>query len=191
MDVTVVSGVPGVGSSSVCRAARRRLDDGYGLINFGDVMLEAAASRGLVESRNDIASLPVEETRLLQRRAGEYVARRAHMRSILLNTHLVVRTDQGYLPGLPPEVLADVDPDRLVLVEASAETVADRRSAGDYRDHRGGTVREVSFERDLNRAAATTCAAEAGIPIELIENDAAVEEAGDALAGVVGAGGES
>jgi adenylate kinase len=191
MDVTVVSGVPGVGSSSVCRAARRRLDDGYELINFGDVMLEAAASRGLVESRNDLATLPVEETRLLQRRAGEYVARRAHMRSVLLNTHLVVRTDQGYLPGMPPEVLADVEPNRLVLVEAGAETVAERRSASDYREHRGGTAREVSFEQDLNRAAATTYAAEAGVPIELVENDAAVEEAGDALAAVVGAGGDS
>ncbi|MDZ7731020.1 MAG: AAA family ATPase [Natrialbaceae archaeon] len=77
MDVTIVTGVPGVGTSHVSREARRSLEDGYELLNFGDIMLEQAVAQGLVTDRDDLASLSRRDIRLLQRRSGEFVATRA------------------------------------------------------------------------------------------------------------------
>lgn len=188
MDVTVVTGVPGVGASNVCREARTRLADDYELLNFGDIMLEEAVTRGLVRERDELATLPLRDIRLLQRRAGEFVARRAYSRSIILNTHLVVATVHGFVPGLPPTVLADVSPDRFVLVEADPSVVSDRRKTVEYRTYREQGQRAIDLHQDLNRASAATHAAETGGTIRLVDNDGPVEEAATALAEIVSVG---
>ena len=123
MDVTVVSGVPGVGASRVCQEARSRLGEGYTLLNFGDVMLERAVARDrdLGADRDDLATLPRREIRLLQRRAAEFVAATARSQAVILDTHLAVATAHGFLTGMPDAVLADVDPARFVLVEAGSD----------------------------------------------------------------------
>jgi adenylate kinase len=184
MSVTLVSGVPGVGSSAVCREARRSLGEGYELLNFGDAMLEQAMTHGLTRRREELPTLTVRETRRLQRRAGEYVADRARSTDILLNTHLAVETDHGYLPGLPEDVLADVAPDQFVLVEAAPETIRDRREAAD-RSYDDGSLRQVTFEQDLNRAAAFSYAMRTGAPVRLVENTGDVATAATDLAAAV------
>ncbi|OYR88207.1 adenylate kinase, partial [Halorubrum distributum] len=90
MSVTLVSGVNGVGLSSVCQAVRRGLGDGYKLINFGDVMLEQAAAMGITTERAQLGTLSQTETRRLQRRAGEFVAEEAATTNVILSTHLAV-----------------------------------------------------------------------------------------------------
>jgi adenylate kinase len=188
MDVTVVSGVPGVGASRVCEAARRDLGDGYELVNLGDVMLEEAATHRLVESRDELSTLTRRELRVLQRRAGEYVAARARGRAVLLNTHLAVPTVHGYLPGLPDPLLADVAPDRFVLIEADPETIAERRDETDHRTYRETGPRAVDFHQDLTRAAAVSYARSTGAPVRLVENESSVEAAAADLVAIVSEG---
>lgn len=180
MGLTLLSGVPGVGLSSIAQEARRRLDD-YRLINFGDVMLEEAAVQDLATSRDELSELSRRETLRLQRRAGEYVADHSHGTNVLLTTHLAVETGAGYLLGLPDDVLRDVSPDRFVLVEATTETILDRRDVSS-REYGNGSPVTVEFEQDLNRAAAIQYAAQINVPIQLVENEGDVE---DAAAGLV------
>lgn len=187
MGVTVVSGVPGVGLSTVSERARGRLDDEYELLNFGDVMLEQAAAHDLATARSELSGLSRRETRRLQRRAGEFVADRTGTRNVLLTTHLAVRTDAGFLPGLPDPVLRDIAPDQFVLVEAAPETVVDRRAAAE-RDYDQATPREVGFEQDLNRTAAFDYAVAAGAPVQRVDNDD-VDDAAETLASLVAASG--
>jgi adenylate kinase len=184
MAVTLVSGVPGVGLSTIAERTRRQLDDDYELINFGDVMLEQAAAADLATTRSDLSSLPREATRRLQRRAGEFVADEAQNKEVLLTTHLAVETDTGFLPGLPDAVLHDVSPSRFALIEAAPETIVSRRSEGD-RDYGDSTAQEVEFEQDLNRAAAFEYAVAADAPISLVENEGDVDAAADDLASVL------
>ena len=179
MDVTVVSGVPGVGASRVCQAARSQLDEGYTLLNFGDVMLERAVARDreLVANRDDLATLPRREIRLLQRRAAEFVAATARSQSVILDTHLAVATAHGFLTGLPDAALADIDPARFVLVEADPGTVAGRRESVDHR--------AIDFHQDLNRAAAMNHSVATGAPVRLVENTGAPAEAATDLVAIV------
>ncbi len=185
MGVTVVSGVPGVGSSRVTEAAVASLDERFELLNSGDVMLEEALGSGLdVEGRDDLSDLSPTELRRLQRRMGEYVAAidadpETH---VVLNTHLVVSTSAGFVPGLPPEVLRELDPDAFVLVEANPELVQERRSDSDYRSYRMGDRLGIEFQQSLSRTAAFTYSTGVGAPVALVENTEDVESAAVQLA---------
>jgi Archaeal adenylate kinase len=185
IDTTVISGVPGVGASEVCRRARQHLGDSYKLLNFGDVMLEKAIAQGIVSERADLGTLSRQETRRLQRRAGEFVSSTARTNAVLVNTHFAVATAHGFLPGLHAEVLADIDPTRLVLIEADAETIADRRQAVDYREYREQGVRAIDLHQDLNRAAAMHHALEAGCPVRLVGNETAPDDSAETLTRIV------
>ena len=184
MALTLVSGVPGVGASTVCERALGRLGD-VQLVNFRDVMLEQAVARGVADRRADLPRLSARETRRLQRRAGEFVADRAAVRDILLDTVLAAGTEQGYLPGLTTETLDGTVPERFVLLEAAPETIARRRTESD-RDYGDPTPREVRFQQELNRTVTASFAAETGRPVQHVENDGSVADATDALVAALG-----
>ncbi|WP_302081845.1 adenylate kinase [Salinibaculum rarum] len=176
MTVTLVSGVTGVGLSSICQEVRRSLSEDYKLINFGDSMLEQAATHNITTDRDELTSLSPTETRRLQRRAGEYVADQAATSNIILTTHLAVQTRAGYVHGLPDDVLRDVAPSAFVLVEASPETIIERREASD-RELKDVTPRAVEFEQDLNRTAALEYARDRGAPVQFVENQDSIDDA--------------
>lgn len=180
MSVTVVSGVPGVGSSRVTEAAVASLDERYELLNTGDVLLEEALGSGFdVSGRDDLADLRPRELRRLQRRMGEYVAAIASEPEthVVLNTHLVVTTAAGFVPGLPPEVLTEIDPDAFVLVEADTDVVQERRAGSDYRSYRVDDRLGIEFQQSMSRTAAFAYATSVGAPIALVENTDDVESA--------------
>lgn len=179
-DTVVVTGVPGVGASRVCERARRALGDEFTLVNFGDVMLEAALEHGLTNRRDGLADLPMRDQRLLQRRAGEEVARKATEGPLLVNTHLVVRTALGFVPGLPGGVLTDVDPSVFVVVDASPETIMRRRETSE-RSHPTEPHSAVSFHRHLQSAAVMTYAAAADAPVRHVSNDDDLDAASEEL----------
>ena len=185
MDATVISSVPGVGASEVCRRARQQLGGEYQLLNFGDIMLEEAVTRQLVTDRADLGRLSRREIYLLQRRAGEFVASKARANAVLVNTHFAVATAHGFVPGLRPEVLDDVDPTRLVLVEAAPETISERRDAVDHREYREQGVRSIDLHQTLNRAAAMNHSLTAGCPVRLVENEGAPADAAETLRAIV------
>ncbi|MFC7187738.1 adenylate kinase [Halorubrum yunnanense] len=176
MSVTLISGVTGVGLTSICQRVRRQLDDDYLLLNFGDVMLEQAMAQDITVDRNELSALSLRRTQRLQRRAAEYVADRAESRNVILSTHLAVDTDAGYIHGLPEGVLRDVAPSTFVLVEAAPNTIIDRRSESDG-EAQSATEREIEFEQHLNRTAALEYARERNAPIQFIENEGSVTEA--------------
>jgi len=181
MSITLVSGVTGVGLSSVCQAVRSTLADDYKLINFGDVMLEQAATSGITTDRSELATLSETQTRRLQRRAGEFVADEATQTNVILSTHLAVETDVGYVQGLPEEVLQDVSPTAFILVEADPATILDRRDESD-KALPTATERKISFEQLLNRSAALQYARDQNAPVQFIENEGSIEEAAERMA---------
>ena len=67
MSVVIVTGVPGVGKSTVMAAAK---EYGYKIVNFGTTMFEEAQKEG-VKNRDDMRKLAVEEQQRLQKQAGE------------------------------------------------------------------------------------------------------------------------
>ncbi len=184
MSVTLISGVPGVGASTVAAEAVSNLDD-YRLFNFGDVMLEAAAVLGIAESRDELSELSSNEQGALQRYAAGYVRDEASEGPVVVTTSFAVRTADGYVPGLPDPVLHEISPDRLVVVEAEPETVAERRKDGDYRDYPEPTESGIRFHQRMNRTAAFVYSSRSSATVHHVPNEEGVESAVQNLVSVL------
>jgi adenylate kinase len=180
----VVSGVPGVGASKVCEQTRRELGDEYTLVNIGDVMLQEALEHGLANSREELVRLRLRDQRALQRRASEHIARESDSGPLLINTHLVVETPLGYIPGLSDAMLRDIDPGAFVVVDAGTETIRDRRERSDRAyDY---FSRSIDFHKQLQNCAALAYSLESNAPVYHLQNEGEIEETSEQLVTIAG-----
>lgn len=180
----VVSGVPGVGASKVCEETRRKLGDEYTLVNVGDIMLQEALEHGLATSREELSRLRLRDQRALQRRAGEHIARKSDEGPLLVNTHFVVDTPLGFIPGMGSEVLADLDPSAFVIVDAPDDEIHARREESERSYEQFSP--SLDFHRQLQNVAALTYSFQSNAPVHHLLNDDRVEETSDRLARIVG-----
>lgn len=178
----VVSGIPGVGASQISEYARRELGDEYTLVNVGDIMLQEALEHGLADSRAELIQLRLRDQRALQRRAGEQIARKSDTGPLLINTHLVVQTPLGFIPGLNEAMLSDIDPSALVVVDAGEATIRERRKQSErsYDPFEGS----IEFHKHLQNAAAFAYSLQSGVPVYHLQNEERVEESGDRLVAI-------
>ncbi|MEM0365686.1 MAG: adenylate kinase [Acidilobaceae archaeon] len=146
--VVIVTGVPGVGKTTVLshlsKIASSR-DMKMIIVNFGDFMTETAMGEGIIKSRDELRRLPLRKQLELQSLAAyriiEYASRELGNEGILvIDTHAIVKTPAGYLPGLPGYVLDKLKPDTIVVIEAEPEIIVERqaRDKGRYRADFGG-----------------------------------------------------
>jgi len=176
--VVIATGIPGVGKTTVCREAEAQAKaEGIKLtvINYGDVMVEIMEKRGLMIHRDKLRKMDVATQKVLQAEAATKLAKAVEAAEghVIIDTHMVVRTPFGYLPGLPKHVLEALKPDLLVLIEADPEEIASRRSkdlkAGErLRDER--RVEELREELQFSRMVASACSVFTGAPVAVIKN---------------------
>ncbi|HIH61977.1 MAG TPA: AAA family ATPase, partial [Methanobacteriales archaeon] len=90
MKVVVVAGIPGSGSTTVLEHALEDLD--YINVNYGDVMLEIAQSKGLVEDRDQLRRLSPEKQKKIQKAAAKNIRERSEETNIIVDTHCTIKT---------------------------------------------------------------------------------------------------
>lgn len=170
----VVVGIPGVGKTTVVE----RLVSGYKgatLVNFGTLMLKEGVSLKWIRDRDEIRKMPVERQKRLQKVAATKISKMKD-RAVIVDTHLFIRTEEGFWPGLPFDVVRAMKPTHLVLVEATPEEVAERRAADAtrYRDSvsRESLVEELGLARGFLTASSTLT----GAPMSIVENDEGKQE---------------
>ncbi len=171
--VVVVTGVPGAGKSTVVQEALKQLKAQgveYEFINYGDVMLELMREREGVTGRDDMRKVSTGPYREIQREAGRRIARAAKRKSVLVDTHCLIKKPEGYYPGLPRWVLEELNPESIVIIEAIPEEVARRRIKDVARKRDKELLEEVVEHQLLNRATATTYAALTGATVRIIHN---------------------
>ncbi len=145
----VVVGIPGVGKSTVMEEAARRL--GYSVVNFGTVMFEIAKAGGLVEHRDEMRKLPIGIQQEIQREAAEKIA---SMDNVMVDTHMLIKTPGGYMPGLPHSILMALRPHRIIVIEADPEEILKRRAGDEWRRRDADTVETIKEHLELTRMAA-------------------------------------
>jgi len=128
--LVIVTGVPGVGKTTVLTSAiaickERGVDVMH--VNYGDVMFEEATAKGLVKGRDEMRRLPIKEQVALQLSAAKKIRSIAEKSNVILDTHMFIRTPDGYMPGIPSWVAESLLPDSIVLLEADPESISKRR----------------------------------------------------------------
>ncbi len=180
----IVVGIPGVGKTTVVEAATAAWK-GSRLVTFGTVMLEEGIRLKWIRHRDELRKIPVEKQRRLQRIAAQKISRMKES-LLLVDTHLFVRTPEGFWPGLPFHVVTALKPTHLVLVEAESEVVLSRRTRDPTRYRDAVTKEELESELLLARSFLTTASSLSGAPMMILRNDEGrVKETVQRLIGVL------
>jgi adenylate kinase len=184
MTVIVVTGIPGVGSSTVVEEALKLKggEPGFVCINYGDVMLEVAKEEELVvvAKRDEIRKLGSDEQHRIQMLAANNISHQAKKSNVILDTHCTIKTPLGYLPGLPEYVLKELKLDQFVLIEASPEEIFNRRYKDKSRERDVEGEKSIEEHQMMNRAMAMAYACLTGACVKIIENhDDAVKQAAE------------
>jgi adenylate kinase len=181
----IVVGIPGVGKTTVVEHLVTKVK-GARLVNFGSVMLEEGKRRKWVKARDKLRKLRVEKQRELQRVSAEKISRMKD-RVVLVDTHLFVRTPEGFWPGLPFEVVRGLKPTHLVLIEAEPAEIASRRATDKerYRDH--ADLHELEEELSIARSLLSVSSTLTGAPMLMVDNDEGkADEAANVIAVALG-----
>lgn len=183
MKVAVLTGVPGVGKTTVTEKALDKIDKEYQIVNYGDKMLEVAKDAGLVEDRDQMRKLDPEQQREIQKQAGEEISLMAEKKPVIVDTHSTIKTPNGYLPGLPEWVLRPLDPELIVCVEADEEEIIERRKKdSDIREREIESKEKLKEHQFMNRSAASSYSMITGATVKIIKNhDGSLDKAGKEL----------
>lgn len=173
MSVIVVTGIPGVGKTTVMQKAAEGMDIKF--VTFGTVMVEIAKELGFVQDRDDMRKLTLEQQKELQIKSAEKVA---NMGNVILDTHCTIKTPKGYMPGLPEWVVKKINPSAIVVVEADTEEIYNRRAKDTTRNRDPDTKEQIAEHQMINRATAMVYATLTGSTVKIVYNhDDALEDA--------------
>lgn len=175
--VIVVTGIPGVGKTTVMKRAAEGMDIQF--VTFGTVMADIAMEMKLVKDRDEMRKLSLKQQKDLQIKTAEKVAK---MKNVIVDTHCTIKTPKGYMPGLPEWVIKKLNPTAIVIVEADPKEIYNRRAKDATRNRDPDTVEKIAEHQQINRAAAMAYAALTGATVKIVCNhdnalDAAVKEA--------------
>jgi adenylate kinase len=158
---------------------------GASILVFGTAMFEEAKRLKWVRHRDEMRKLLVEKQKKLQKIAAESISR-AKGKVVFVDTHLFIRTPEGFWPGLPFEVIMALKPTHLVLVEASPAEILSRRRSDTTRYRDDVTEEEVRAELALARSFLSAASLVSGAPMSFVENrEGKADEAAQGVVGLV------
>lgn len=173
MGAIIVTGIPGVGKTTVMEAAAKEAQ--ASVVVYGTVMFDVAHEKGLVEDRDDMRKLPPHVQKEVQQAAATKIAA---MGDVIVDTHCTIRTGKGYLPGLPAWVLDALKPSTIVLVEADPEEIQGRRAGDGTRKRDDDSLEAIEKHQEYNRRFAAAYATLTGATVHTVYNhDDRVDEA--------------
>ncbi|AEB96045.1 MAG: adenylate kinase [Metallosphaera sp.] len=177
MKLGIVTGIPGVGKTTVLNTIKEILykeNIKFLIMNYGDYMLKTAIEMKYVKNRDEMRKLPLNIQRELQLEAAKNIHKDASSLSeglSFLDTHAVIRTPGGYLPGLPKHIIEILQPQVIFLIESEPELILKRQEAdktrarSDYSDP--NVIKETM---DFARLAAMSSAVLVGASVKVIKN---------------------
>ncbi|RLE49564.1 MAG: adenylate kinase [Candidatus Methanomethylicota archaeon] len=172
--IIVVAGIPGVGKTTVLNEALKLCQQRGVLckvVNYGTVMLEEALRRNLVSHRDEMRKLPLDVQLDLQKTAAERIRSMAEEENVIVDTHVLIKTPSGYLPGLPLWVANALKPDIIALIEADVNEVVKRRMRdAEIRVREADSLEALQEHQQLNRSAALSVATLVGATVAIIVN---------------------
>jgi len=175
--VTVVTGIPGTGKTTVCNELSdlaKKSGRKVTVINYGSVMLELSKERGKSIHRDEIRKSDLSFQHELQIKAARVISQRTAKTEgeVIVDTHMSIKTNDGYWAGLPFDVLQILSPSLFVLIEAEPCEVLSRRFRDITRKRDKVLENEIAEEFMFSRLMAATCAVLTGASVKIVKNSA-------------------
>jgi len=169
--VVILAGVPGAGKTTVMKKVMERKEVNF--ITYGTVMLEIAKEMG-IRDRDEMRKLPIEKQRKLQELTAEKVS---EMGDVVIDTHCTIKTPSGYLPGFPYRILKKLNPRLIILIEAGANEIIERRAKDkDIRRRDEESIYDIEEHQLMNRIAAMNYAVLVSATVKIVKNNDGMAE---------------
>lgn len=178
MKMGIVTGIPGVGKTTVLSMVAEILKEKkipYKIMNYGDYMLNIALGQKYVNNRDEIRKLPLLKQRELQLEAAKKMVKDSEDLGdkglSFIDTHAVIRTNSGYLPGLPKHIIEILSPAVIFLIESDPNNILKRqlrdkdRIRADY-----SNIDIIAETINFARYAAVASAVLVGASVKIVNN---------------------
>jgi len=171
----VVTGIPGTGKTTVCNVVEKlakKAGVDVNVINYGTVMVEELQKYKRDLERDAMRKADLDFQRKLQREVAEAVSKKIRQLNgvKIIDTHMSIKTLEGYLPGLPFHVLQLLKPELFVLIEAKPSEISSRRMKDVTRKRDEAIEEAVKEELLFSRLMAGACAILTGAPVKIVIN---------------------
>ena len=167
----IIVGVPGVGKSTIISNATTTLQKKGTTLNtvvFGSVMFEEAKKLG-INDRDQIRKQPIDVQQRLQNLTADHISRLKDS-IVVVDTHLFIKTQSGYYPGLPMNLILKLNPERLILITANSEEILNRRKNDSTRTRDLISVDEIKRDIAVSLSMISSLSILTGAPFEIIYN---------------------
>lgn len=161
-NMVVVTGVPGVGKTTLCRSVSKELN--YNYVNYGDLMLEIAKSRDLASTDLQMFSLDLEIQHEIWKSAALKIK---DMEGVIVDLHGVDQSSIGYIISLPIEI---IKPDIILIIESSKDKIFRQRNK-DTKKRINDTIESLKEHMDILRNTMVSCSAILGCNFAILKND--------------------
>lgn len=167
----IIVGVPGVGKSTIIsNAIATLLKKGTTLntVVFGSVMFEEAKKLG-INDRDQIRKQTIDVQQRLQNITADHISS-LNDSIVVVDTHLFIKTQSGYYPGLPMSLILKLNPERLILITANSEEILNRRKNDSTRTRDLISDDEIKRDIEVSLSMISSLSILTGAPFEIIYN---------------------
>jgi adenylate kinase len=167
----VIVGVPGVGKSTIisnATATLRKKGTTLNTVVFGSVMFEEAKKLG-INDRDQIRKQTIDVQQRLQNMTADHISS-LNDSIVVVDTHLFIKTQSGYYPGLPMSLILKINPERLILITANSEEILNRRKNDSTRARDLISDDEIKMDIEVSLSMISTLSILTGAPFEIIYN---------------------
>lgn len=167
----IIVGVPGVGKSTIISNATATLNKKGTTLNtvvFGSVMFEEAKKLG-INDRDQIRKQTIDVQQRLQNMTADHISS-LNDSIVVVDTHLFIKTQSGYYPGLPMSLVLKLNPERLILITANSEEILNRRKNDSTRTRDLISDDEIKRDIEISMSMISSLSILTGAPFEIIYN---------------------
>ena len=167
----IIVGVPGVGKSTIVTNATETLRSkgtSVKTVVFGSIMFEEAKKLG-INVRDELRKLTIDKQEKLQNRAAEHISS-LNDSIVFVDTHLFIKTQSGYYPGLPMNLILKMKPQKLILITANPDEILNRRKKDTTRTRDLISDDEINRDIQVSLSMISSLSILTGAPFEIIYN---------------------
>jgi len=171
--IVIVVGVPGVGKTSVINEAKKYLKYEFKVINTGDIMFELAKEKYNINNRDEIRKkLTFEQQKEIQKEAIKRIKEMEKESDIILDTHLVIESYEGYIPGILREYAEILRPDGIAVIISDPDKIFVRRLKDiQIRGRDIENLKRIEIQQNLTIYFTTIFMFEYSTIVEVINNE--------------------